>query len=75
MLLLHAVPTCTEDGLDPLQLALLYIVFLSSTGVNTPIALVVIVTHCNVCLRCFPWTTSILVHLLMYILMPEYNVL
>ena len=58
--------TCAQDGLDTVQLALV-VDFLLSTSANTPLALMVVITHCN--LR---WPLAFflgsLVHLLMCIL-------
>ena len=49
--LLHPTRTCDQDGLDPLQLALV-VVFLLSADTKPPFELVVIITHYNLHLWC-----------------------
>ena len=44
--------TCARDGLDTVQLALA-VFFLSSTSENTPLALMVVIAHCNLYWWCY----------------------
>ena len=44
--------TCALDGLDTVQLVLV-VFFLPSTSENTALALMVVITHCNLCWWCF----------------------
>ena len=54
--------TRAQDGLDTVQLALV-VFFLPSTSANTPLALMVVITCCN--LHCVVFFLGALAHLLM----------
>ena len=49
--------TCAQDGLDTVQLALV-VFFLPSTSTNTPLALMLVIVHCNLRWWCFPWSIT-----------------
>ena len=64
-LLLHCTLTCTENGLYPLQLALVAL-FLPSASTNTPLALVVVITWNLLhwwCFSCHQLTPILHLHL------------
>ena len=52
MLLVWPTPTCTSTGPDLLQLVLV-VFFLPLPGINTPLAHVVMITHCKFALVVF----------------------